>query len=118
MTSLRWLCGIALLALVGGCGPSPQQEAHDGRERASSWAASVKAAVDAWAAGAVSESYVENTLDAANKDLTSQAKRLDSDVGPDAAAPLRAVTTRLPHVTDRVQHGDRDGARREAEALP
>jgi hypothetical protein len=118
MTTRRGcLCGIAVLAVIAGCGPSAEQQAQDGRERAASWAASTKVAVEAWAAGAVPRRYVENTIAAATNDLTKEATRLESNAGPAAAAPLRSVATKLPPIIARVQRGDRDGALREVGAL-
>jgi len=112
-------CALIVLAtwMVTGCGPSPAQQAADGRDRAGSWAASIQVAVDDWADDLVPARYVHITLDAAAKDLASEAAQLRQVAGPSAGDPLDAVTRAVPGLEDAVLRGDRPRARQTAAAL-
>lgn len=110
-------CLILVVIVVAACGPSPARQAADGRDRAGSWAATVKAAVDAWDAGLVPSHYVASTLDAAAKDLRQQATQLRNEAGAAAARPLDAVLRALPSVARAVARGDHQAARQAAAAV-
>lgn len=115
-TSMRVLLILAV-TLLAACGPSPEQQAADARDRAGSWAAGIKLAVEAWGADLVPPHYVASTLDAASKDLIEQAAQVRKSAGDAAVRPLDTVTSAIPRLQDAVTRGDRRGARDAAAAL-
>lgn len=118
LTSMRRVCLIlAVAAVVTACGASPAQQAVDARARAGSWAATIATVVDAWNAGIVPTQYVRSTLNAASKDVTTQAAQVRTDAGDAAAGPLLAVVRAIPRVQDAVAQGDRRSARQAVAAL-
>lgn len=110
-----WL--IPVLALLAACGPSPEQQAADARDRAGSWAAGIKLAVEAWSVDLVPAHYVASTLEAAVKDLTREEQQIRTQSGDAAARPLDTVIHAVPRLRDAVSRGDRDAARKAAGAL-
>ena len=102
----------ALAVTLGsvGCGPSPQKEARDARTRAGSWAAAVKVAVEQWSIDIVPRHFVISMLEAAANDLASEAARVRSKAGDQAAAPLDRVRVALPQLADLVKRSDETAA--------
>ena len=101
---------VALAAVVGGCSKSPDAVAKEARQTAASWAATLSAAAEWWGAGEVSTSYFLTVVTQARTSLQKEEQTARKSAGDNAAAPVKAVASRVEATANAVKRGDRAGA--------
>ena len=112
-----------LTTCSGGCGNDDAQTLQQTRQSLHAWAETLRLVSDQWADQSVPKLYIVQILDAANKELDQQAKKLQS---VRADQPQRAgldqqlaeVRRRLNELHEAVNRSDTAAARAASNAMP
>lgn len=111
-------CCLLAASLVGGCAkPSPEHQLIDRLGTATSWVATLDLASESWLGNRVPESFMNNTLDAAQQSFDDALQSVDAS---EASASLRqrareqfrAAEDAAGELRGAVHRGDAQAARR------
>jgi hypothetical protein len=85
---MRWLALTAAVSIAVGCSPSPEKAAHEAKQAAGSWGATLSAAAEHWGSNEISTSYFQSVLTQARSSLAKEAQSARKSGGDTAAALL------------------------------
>ena len=107
---MRWLALTAAVSIAVGCSPSPEKAAHEAKQAAGSWGATLSAAAEHWGSNEISTSYFQSVLTQARSSLTKEAQSARKSGGDTAADPVDAVASHVDVIADAARRGDRAAA--------
>jgi len=107
---MRWLALTAAVSIAVGCSPSPEKAAHEAKQAAGSWGATLSAAAEHWGSNEISTSYFQSVLTQARRSLAKEAQSARKSGGDTAAAPVDAVASHVDVIADAARRGDRAAA--------